>query len=108
MNRTVEKKTIQIQIAGVDYCLKSERDPEEVKAIARYVDERITELSSSTHVKSQTKIAVLVALNIAEELFGMKQQYRNTVEKLERYEALSKELCDRVDQEIDQYLQLTE
>lgn len=104
----MDKNSIKVQIFGMDYSLRSDKDPEYVKQVAAYVDEKIQKLSTTTNVKSQTKIAVLVALNIAEELFQLKRQHDNTLKIFENIELKSKELCDSVDDHLNQYLKVTE
>ena len=104
----MDKNSIKVQIFGMDYSLRSDKDPEYVKQVADYVDEKIQKLSTTTNVKSQTKIAVLVALNIAEELFQLKRQHDNTLKIFENIELKSKELCDSADDHLNQYLKVTE
>lgn len=98
----MEKRTVKIQIGGIDYSLKSGEEPDYVKKIAQYVDEKIQRLSSYTNVKSQTKIAVLVALNIADEFFQLKKQHESVIKQLQSVELRSKELCNTVDSYLNQ------
>jgi cell division protein ZapA len=104
----MEKKSIKVQIFGMDYSLKSDKDPEYIKQVAEFVDEKIQKLSTNTNVKSQTKIAVLVALNIADELFQLKKHYENSLKVFETIELSSKELCDSVDDHLNQFLKVSE
>lgn len=104
----MDKNSIKVQIFGMDYSLKSDKDPEYIKQVAEFVDEKIQKLSTNTNVKSQTKIAVLVALNIADELFQLKKQYENSSKVFENIELKSKELCDSVDDHLNQFLKVSE
>jgi cell division protein ZapA len=104
----MEKKSIKVQIFGMDYSLKSDKDPEYIKQVAEFVDEKIQKLSTNTNVKSQTKIAVLVALNIADELFQLKKQYENSLKVFENIELKSEEICDSVDDQLNQFLKVSE
>jgi cell division protein ZapA (FtsZ GTPase activity inhibitor) len=101
----MEKKTIQVQISGIDYALKTDEDPGEVAKVIRFVDEKIKSLSDSTKVKSDTKIAVLAALNIASELFHMQKKYQEALTKLEKFETESKELCNTIDSQLSRFLE---
>ena len=103
----MEKSSIKVQIFGMDYSLKSDKDPEYIRKVAEFVDEKIQRLSTNTNVKSQTKIAVLVALNIADELFQLKKQYENSQKVSENIELKSKELCDSVDDHLNQFLKIS-
>jgi len=60
---------IRVNIFGADYSLMSDNDEKFVKEIARYIDDKMREIDKNQTVKSSSRIAVLAALNIAEELF---------------------------------------
>ncbi len=108
MNDSTARNAVKVQIFGTDYSLKSDKDPEYVKKIAKYVDEKIQRLFDNTNVTSQTKIAVLVALNIADEYFQLKNQYEHTLKIFEGIEIKSKELCDNVDKHVRRYVEVSE
>ncbi len=94
------KHTLQVEIFGAGYSLKSDQEPEHVEKVARFVDRKIAVLSENTKVKSQTKIAVLAALNIADELFTLKAQCANLEKKLSELENKTKDLCQQIDNHI--------
>ena len=92
---TEESTTTIVNIMGVDYPITGKAPSEYVKKIASYVDSKMKEISSEIPLKSPEKIAVLAAINIADELFSTEQnkeqkmgQIRDRVarisEKLER------------------------
>lgn len=89
--------SIKIEICGVEYSLKSDENPQHVEMIAKHVEDRIEKLSGTTQVTSQTKIAVLTALNITADLFVLKKNFQEVCKKLAAYEERSKELCENVD-----------
>lgn len=61
--------TISVNIFGVEYKIVGDMDPEHYEKLARYVDEKMWEISEGSNIVSSTKVAVLTALNIANELF---------------------------------------
>lgn len=67
-----------IKIFGHEYRVKGDADPGYIEEVARYVDQKMREVSKQTPVGSITKIAILAALNIADELF----RERNEKEKI--------------------------
>ncbi len=79
----MEKKPIKVQIFGNEYSLKSDASEDHVLRVAAYVDEKLRRLSEKTHVNSETKIAVLAALNIADELFRLKASYETLKQQIE-------------------------
>ncbi|MBI5190883.1 MAG: cell division protein ZapA [Nitrospirae bacterium] len=72
----------EVEIFGGTYTVKGDSDPAYVRELARYVDEKMRTLSrKSPHAIGVQKIAVLAALNIADELFRLKRRGQD-VDKL--------------------------
>ena len=63
----MEKQKTTVRVAGRDYTLVSSDTPEYIARVAAYVDRKITETALATRL-SVDKAAVLVSLNIADEL----------------------------------------
>lgn len=63
----MEKQKTTVRVAGRDYTLVSSDAPEYIARVATYVDRKITEASLAARLPAD-KAAVLVALNIADEL----------------------------------------
>jgi cell division protein ZapA len=67
-----EKKiTTTVTIFGVEYSITSDRDPDEVRRIAKYVNDKMWEISENNNLITSEKVAILTALNIAEEYIGI-------------------------------------
>ena len=65
---------VQISIFGQDYSVKAPADPEYIQQIAEYVDGKMRDVQSGfTSTQSSTRIAILAAMNIADELFNARQ-----------------------------------
>lgn len=60
---------IQVEIAGRTYTLRGNRDATAVRELAAFVDERMREIATRTNTADTTRVAILAALNIADELF---------------------------------------
>ncbi|MBN2426093.1 MAG: cell division protein ZapA [Calditrichaceae bacterium] len=67
---------IRVNIFGTEYTLLSDGNETFVNEIAQYVDKKMREIDKSSAIKSVNKIAILAALNIAEELY-QERDYRN-------------------------------
>ena len=65
---------VTVEIFGSSYTLKSSGDPEILKEVAQFVDSKMKDIESRTSVASSEKIAILAALNIAEEYFSNKRE----------------------------------
>jgi cell division protein ZapA len=68
------KRSVTVQIAGVRYALKTEEDDRWVKSVAAFVDAKIREVQKHTRTVDTQAVAVLTALQIAEELFNERRQ----------------------------------
>ena len=62
-----EIHTIKVNIYGMELILRSQDDPGHLKRLAAMVDEQMRALSKQTKAISTTNLAILVALNIADE-----------------------------------------
>ena len=67
-------EVVEIEILGRRYALQSDRPAIHVRAVASYVDERLRELSGGDPAAVRRDHAILAALNIASELFLLKDQ----------------------------------
>jgi cell division protein ZapA len=60
---------IPVEIHGQRYPIRSGLEPEYVARLAAYVDEKIRVAADSTPTGDSLRLAVIAALNIADELF---------------------------------------
>ena len=63
----MEKQKTVVHVAGKDYTLASSDPTEHVRRVGVYVDRKIQEIEAVSHLPSNM-VAVLTALNIADEL----------------------------------------
>ena len=70
----------KIQIYGKTYSLKSSSDQMSMEEVAAYVDAKMRELAEVRSKTSSADLAVLAALNIAQELMELQKQ-TNTNDK---------------------------
>ena len=76
--KQMEKQTsvaVKVNIFDRTYSLRSFKDEEHVLGIARLVDERMRRISEHVTTLDPAWIAVLAALNIADELQELKARY---------------------------------
>jgi cell division protein ZapA len=58
---------VQVEIFGQTYKLRADGDAEYVESLAAYVDGKMREVSTQTRAVDSLKVAILAALNIADE-----------------------------------------
>ncbi|MDD2553781.1 MAG: cell division protein ZapA [Desulfotomaculaceae bacterium] len=79
-----EKVTrIEVEIFGEYYTLKGVSSPEEMMALALYVNRKMIQLATRNTKLSKSQTAVLAALNIADELMKLQEEHDNLVKMLE-------------------------
>jgi cell division protein ZapA len=83
-----------VQIFGQEYKIRGFEDKSYVERVAGYVDERMKELARNSSSLPQERLAVLAALNIADELM---QETRKSAETLLSIEKRTDEMIARLD-----------
>lgn len=69
-----ENNQVKITIFGQEYSIKAPADPEYIKSIAKFVDEKMREVQSGfSTTQSSTRIAILAAMNISDELMTLRK-----------------------------------
>ena len=87
----------KIQIYGKTYSLKSSSSEVDAEEVAGYVDSRMRELATARSKTSTLDLAILAALNIAQELLELKGQ---TEAKGELEEEKTQQLVAVLDKEL--------
>jgi len=91
-----EGNVISVEIHGQRYPIRSTLDQAYVARLAGYVDEKMRAAADSTPTSDALRLAVLAALNVADELFRCRDATRaRSGEIAERAGELEK-LVDRV------------
>jgi cell division protein ZapA len=86
---------VHVEIFGQTYAIRAGTEPGYVEALAAYVDGQMKEIGRSGGAVDSLRVAVLAALNVADELFqerakaragdqGAQQRARALAEELER------------------------
>ncbi len=77
-------KTLEIEIYGQKYTVKAEADELYMQRVAAYVDEQMRSLARGMKTATPSKLAVLVALNVAHQLFQAETQREQSAADVER------------------------
>ena len=90
---------VQVQIFGLTYTVRAGADPGYVERLAAYVDEQMREVSKGSGAVDSVRIAVLAALNIADECFRNKEALGKAGSATrQRANRLAKELSSALDE----------
>jgi cell division protein ZapA len=68
------ERVTKVKIYNRTYPVRSGGDAEYVRRLAEYVNEKMNEVSEHTLTVDTLKVAVLAALNIADDYFAAKQE----------------------------------
>lgn len=91
------KKTTELSIMGQKFMVKSESDDDYIIKVAAYVDEKINEVLRNTKSVPSLNVAILTAMNIADEYF---KYQREKGEKFGAVESKIKNLIELIDLQI--------
>lgn len=83
-----EKSRVTVKIYGEEYVVKGYAEPEYIEGIAAYVDKKMRLIGQRNPHLSVSKVAVLAALNIADELTRLQEDYDSLVRLLEEEKSL--------------------
>ena len=75
---------VTVEIAGQRYPIRSSLDERYVAELAAYVDQKMRAASMSAPASDMLGLAVLVALNIADEYFRARQQQSSATRRYQR------------------------
>lgn len=76
----MDKSRLKVTIFGTDYALKADSSHDYIKETANYLDKKMHEIAGKHHDQSDTRVAVLAGLNIADELFRAQQLHPDNLE----------------------------
>ncbi|NPV93289.1 MAG: cell division protein ZapA [Firmicutes bacterium] len=76
------KQRVSVKIYGEEYLVKGSASREYITMLASYVDQRMRQLENRNPRLSPSKVAVLTALNLADELMKLQEDYDNLVKLL--------------------------
>lgn len=90
---TEPPSTTAIEIFGDVYRVLGNEDPQRLQELAELVDRKMRDVAQHVNTADTARIAILAALNLADELFrAQEQQEGERVEIKEKAVALAKEL----------------
>ena len=89
---------VTVNIYGQGYTIMGDKSEEEILKIAEYVDEQMKFIGKNMINKSTASLAVLTAINIAEQYFDVlkwKQEYAAEKERLEQESAYYMDMWEK-------------
>ena len=77
-------RAVEVKIMGQKVTLRSDDDEQHIRRVAEYVDGKMHEASKSASPKGKYSVAMLVALNIADEYHRLKDSHEAVTDRVDR------------------------
>ncbi len=90
----MEKTRVTISIMGKEYSIVSQVDQEYIKKAADYLDLKMREVLKAYPNIPESKVAVLAALNITDELFQSRRDGQTDTDAEDRIGELARKLSE--------------
>jgi cell division protein ZapA len=88
------ERFVEIKVLGQTYTVKTDSDEVHIREVAHYVNEKIEEILKNTKSVSSLNVAILTALNIADDLLKEKEK---RLALLREVGVQSKDLVEKID-----------
>jgi cell division protein ZapA len=95
----MEKRQLRIDVLGTSFVIQSDESPENLARLSSYVKAKIEEVKSRYSFADPLTVAVLAALNIADEMFKSREG-RDPVGHVEEMSSVAERLISRIDDEL--------
>ena len=93
-------KPIEIEVYGQCFSLQGGSDEAYIQELARFVDEHMRTLTQNMKTGTPTKLAILAAINIADQLFQQRRQQEAGNVEVER---LTQSMLKHIDHQLELY-----
>ncbi|WP_067619649.1 cell division protein ZapA [Alicyclobacillus acidiphilus] len=74
---------VKVVIHGVEYTIRGSASERHIHEVARLVDQRMSEIAASSAYMDERRVAVLTAVNLADELHRLRQEYEELLAMLD-------------------------
>ncbi len=93
--------SVQIEVGGQKLSLRSDKDPDLVREMAAYLDDKVTSLQEAAPAVSLDKLLMLAALTVTEELFDARASNTKLRKEVERRVARALDAVANAEAELD-------
>ena len=92
-----KERLVEIKVFGQTYTVKTDAEEDYIQEVAKYVNEKKDEVLKKTKSVSTLNVAILTALNIADDLLREKEK---KVALLQEVDAKARDLGEKIDIEM--------
>jgi len=76
-------QSVEVQILGQSYSIKTDENEAYIKSLAKYVDEKLKEIYSVAPNINQSRAMVMTAFGITDELFKLRMELQHIDKMIE-------------------------
>ncbi len=87
---------IRVEIYDQEYHVSGGLDPEYIKKLAQFLDAKMRSIAERTHTVDSLRVAILAALNIADEYHQLNAKYEAKTREVEEKVGEYSEVLDQV------------
>lgn len=87
---------ISVEIYDQEYHIRGDLDPEYIQKLAKYLDTKMRSIAGRSHTVDSLRVAVLAALNLADEYHQLKLKCEAQTKGLDEKVRGCTELLDRI------------
>jgi cell division protein ZapA (FtsZ GTPase activity inhibitor) len=96
MNEQSEPVSVRVKIYDREYAFRTTGDPQRFKDLCAGLDKRMRDLTASTGAVDTLKVAVLVALSLADDLQKTREELKQLDESVGRRSLACVSILDRI------------
>ena len=94
------KNFVRVEILGREFTVKSDEGEDRIRKIAEYVNEKLKKIAENTKTISTLNMAILAAMEIANEYFEAIEGHNDLTRKVEKIEKESGRLIEMINSKI--------
>ena len=77
-------KAVEVSIMGQKFMVRSESSEDYIQQVSKFVDNKVTEVMQKTNSVASVNVALLAAMNIADEYMKFRQEKQDRITKVEK------------------------
>ncbi len=96
MSEQPKVSSVRVRIYDREYAFRTTGDPERLEALCASLDNRMRELAKSSGAVDTLKLAVLVALSLADDMQKIQEELKKFDESVSRRSLACSSMLDRI------------
>ncbi|HTS68908.1 MAG TPA: cell division protein ZapA [Terriglobia bacterium] len=91
-----DPQSIRVVIYDQEYFMRGDLNEEYIQKLARYLDAKMRSIAERTRTVDTLRVAILAALNVADEYHQVKARYEETIDRVDQKVGECNDALDKV------------